>query len=88
MAIATKTVSVKPHWSIGLVERYHTVLPRVYKIIANDLQGCGFSKEMGLQMAVKAFNNTASHNSLVSTLLVFGAYLHMSGFDSSILIIT
>ena len=32
-------------------------------------------------MAVKAFNNTASPNGLVPTLLVYGAYLRISKLD-------
>ncbi len=82
MAIATKSVPVEAHWSIGMVERYHAVLRRAYKVIADDLQGCGLSKEIILQMAVKAINDTAGPNGLVPTLLVFGAYPRMSEFDS------
>ena len=82
MAIATKTVPVEAHWSIGTVEKYHSVLRRAYKIIVDDLQGCGLSKEIILQMAVKAINDTAGPNGLVPTLLVFGAYPRMSEFDA------
>ena len=32
-------------------------------------------------MAVKAVNNTAGHNGLVLTLLVYGAYLRISNLD-------
>lgn len=82
MAIATKTVPVEAHWSIGSVERYHAVLRKAYKVIADDLQGCGLSKEIILQMAVKAVNDTAGPNGLVPTLLVFGAYPRISEFDA------
>jgi len=34
-------------------------------------------------MAVKAINNTASPNGLVSTLLVYGAYLRIGKLDPS-----
>ena len=44
--------------------------------------GTGITKEMGLQMAVKAVNNTAGDNNLVPTLLVFGAYSRMQKLDS------
>ena len=46
-----------------------------------DLSGIGVTKEMGLQIAVKAINNTAGPNGLVFTLLVFGAYLQMHSLD-------
>lgn len=33
-------------------------------------------------MVIKAINDTASLNGLISTLLIFGAYFYMSEFDS------
>ena len=83
MAITTRSVPVGAHWSIGLVERYHPVLRRAYKVIAADLQGCQLNKETILQMAVKAINDTAGPNGLVSTLLLFGAYPRMSKYDAT-----
>ena len=47
-------------------------LYRVYEIISSELKGT--SKELTLQMAVKAVNNSASPDRLVLILLVFGAY--------------
>lgn len=41
-----------------------------------DLQEI-ISKKTSFQMAVKAINNTAGPDNLVSILLVFGAYPHM-----------
>ena len=43
-----------------------------YKIIFLKLKGT--SKELTLQMAVKAINNSAGLNGLIPILLVFGAY--------------
>ena len=82
MAITTRSIPVEAHWSIGMVERYHAVLRRAYKVIAADLQGCGLNKETILQMAVKAINDTAGPNGLVATLLVFGAYPRMTEYDA------
>ena len=48
------------------------LLYRVYKIIFSELKGT--SKELTLQIAVKAVNNFTSLNRLVPILLVFGAY--------------
>jgi hypothetical protein len=81
MAVSTKTVLVEAHWSIGLVERAYPVLCRAYQIITEELQGSGTTKELNLQMAVKAVNNTAGPDGLVLTLLVFGAYSRMSTLD-------
>ena len=44
----------------------------VYKIISLELKGV--SKELTLQIAVKAVNNFISLNRLIPILLVFGAY--------------
>ena len=48
-------------------------LYRVYKIISLKLKGA--SKELTLQIAVKAINNSASLDGLIPILLVFSAYL-------------
>ena len=72
MGITTKTVPVEAHWSIGKVKRYYAVLHRAYQIVSEELPD--LNKEMALQMAVKAVNNTAGPNGLVPTLLVFGAF--------------
>ena len=48
------------------------LLRRVYKIISLKLKSA--SKELTLQMAVKAINNFTSLNRLVPILLVFSAY--------------
>ena len=45
---------------------------RVYKIILLELEDA--SKELTLQMAVKAVNDSAGPDRLVPILLVFGAY--------------
>ena len=45
----------------------------IYEIISSELKGT--SKELTLQMAVKAVNNSAGLDRLVLILLVFGVYL-------------
>jgi len=55
------------------VERYYAPLRRVYKIISLKLKNT--NKELTLQMAIKAINNSASLDGLVPILLVFSAYL-------------
>ena len=44
----------------------------IYKIISLELKGV--SKELTLQMAVKAVNNSASLDRLIPILLIFSAY--------------
>jgi len=72
MAIKVKEVPVKAYNSIKKVERYYMLLRRVYKIISLKLKGA--SKELILQIAVKAINNSAGLNRLIPILLVFSAY--------------
>jgi hypothetical protein len=79
MAILTKSVPVEAHWSIRLVERAHPILRRAYQIVTTECPD--ITKDMALQMAVKAINDTASLNGLVPTLLVFGPYLQISYLD-------
>jgi hypothetical protein len=82
MAIHAKSVPVEAHWSIGIVERYHAVLRRAYKIMQDELADSGLDREMMLQMAVKAVNDTAGPDGIVPTLLVFGAYPRMTELDA------
>lgn len=79
MGIRTKAVPVEAHNSIGIVERYHGPLRRVYQIIRTELPD--LSDEAVLQTSFKAINDTAGPDGLVPTLLVFGAYPRMTESD-------
>jgi hypothetical protein len=81
LAVATKCVPVEAHWSIGLIERAHATLRRSYQIIREEI-GDNMSKELCLQMAVKAVNDSTGPDGLVPTLLVFGAFPRMTELDS------
>ena len=72
MVIKVKEVPVEVYNSIKKVEWYYMPLYRVYKIISLKLKGV--SKELTLQMAVKAVNNSASLDRLILILLVFNTY--------------
>ena len=72
MAIKVKEVPIKARNSVRKVKWYYMPLHYIYKIISLKLKGA--SKELTLQIAVKAVNNFASLNRLVFILLVFGAY--------------
>ena len=76
----TKCVPVEAHHSIGIVERYHRPLRRAYEIITKELPQV--AKQIVLQMAVKATNDTAGPDGLVPTLLVFGTFPRMSINDT------
>ena len=72
MVIEVKEVSIKVYNSIKKVEWYYIPLYCVYKIISLELKGV--SKELTLQIAVKAVNDSAGLNRLIPMLLVFSAY--------------
>ena len=72
MAIKVKEVPIKAHNSVRKVKQYHILLRRIYKIISLELKDA--SKELTLQIAVKAVNDSASPNRLIPILLVFSAY--------------
>ena len=74
------TVPVEAHNSIGIVERYHGPIRRVYQIITEEIPG--IAPPLALQMAFKAINDTAGPDGLVPTLLVFGAYPRIVDTDS------
>ena len=72
MVIEVKKVPIKAYNSIRKVEWYYILLHRAYKIISLKLKGV--SKELTLQIAVKAVNNSTGLDGLIPILLVFGTY--------------
>ena len=70
--IKVKEVPIKAYNNIKKVEWYYMPLYHIYKIISLELKS--ISKDLILQMAVKAINNSAGLNRLIPILLVFGAY--------------
>jgi len=85
MAILTKSVSVEAYWFIRIIKRAYLTLRQVYQIIMEELQDLWIIKELALQMAVKATNDTAGLDGLVPTLLVFNAYPWINKLNRPIL---
>jgi hypothetical protein len=50
-------------------------------VIKNEIKGTGADRAIMLQMAVKVINDTAGYDSIVPTLLVFGAFSQMTHID-------
>jgi hypothetical protein len=63
-----------------MVERYHSPIRHAYQIIVSEIPE--LDKDMALQMAFKAINDSAGPDGLVPTLLVFGAYPKMIESDA------
>jgi hypothetical protein len=77
---------VEAHNLIRIVKRYYSLIRRVYQIIATELPD--LDKDVTLQMAFKAINNTAGLDGLVPTLLVFSVYPRMVEFNAPSLTVT
>ena len=92
MNIVIKTMLVEIHWSIKIVEKYHSILRRTYLMIMKNLivMNMIFTKiikKMKFQMTIKIVNDIINDNDLIFTLLIFDAYFRMQKFDFSFLII-
>jgi hypothetical protein len=72
---ATRSVPVKAHNSVRIVECYYSSLCRIYHIIIAEL--LDIDKDIALQIAFKVINNFTGLNGLIPTLLVFRAYLYI-----------
>jgi hypothetical protein len=66
---------VKAYNSVKIVKCYYSPLCHIYHIITAELPD--ISKDIALQIAFKAINDSTSPNSLIPTLLVFRAYLYI-----------
>jgi hypothetical protein len=65
------------------VKRYHAELRRAYQVIFENLESA-ISKEIILQMIVKAINDTIDSDDLMLILLIFETYLRMHVMNLSI----
>jgi hypothetical protein len=80
MGTKVKIVPVEAHNSVGIVERYHGPIRRAYLIITAEING--INKDVALQMAFKAINNTIGPNGIVPTLLVYGALPRINEYNT------
>jgi hypothetical protein len=71
MGIRMVVASVESHSSIGLVERFHAPIRRMYQKLGSEARNA--SKELRLAMATKAVNDTIGLHGYVPTMLVYGA---------------
>jgi hypothetical protein len=67
-----KEVPIEAHNSVGKVKRYYHLLRRAYEILITELPST--SKDIILQIIVKAINDSAGPDGIIPTLLVFSAY--------------
>jgi len=65
-------VPVEAYNLVRIVKRYYGPLCYIYHIIIVELPDIG--KDIALQMAFKAINNSTGPDGLIPTLLVFRAY--------------
>jgi hypothetical protein len=74
-----KIVPIEAHYSIGIVERYHGLIRYAYLIIVAKVKG--ITKEIALQIAFKALNDTAGISGIVPILLVYGTLPRLTEYD-------
>ena len=80
MSIMVKNVFVETHHFIDQIERYHESLRKIYLIIISKIFDIDSNQD--LQMIFKAINDSVEPHGLMSTLLIFDAYLRMSESDA------
>jgi hypothetical protein len=68
-----KIVLIKAYYSIGIVKCYYSPIRRAYLIIIDKIYN--INKNIALQIAFKAINDSIRLNGLIFTLLVYSAYL-------------
>ncbi len=81
MSIEIKTISIETHHSIEMMKQYHESLRRIYSIIIAEM--LVIDLESILQISFKTLNDSAKLDDLISTLLMFEAYLKMIELDAS-----
>jgi hypothetical protein len=75
-----KIMPIEAHNSIGIVDHYHSPIWRAYNIITAKIPD--INKDMALQMAFKAINDSVGPDGLVLKLLVYGALPQMTESDT------
>jgi hypothetical protein len=79
MGIKVKIVLINAYNSVKIVKRYYGPIWWTYLIIMTEI--LNINKDIALQMAFKAINDTIRLNGLVLTLLVYGALPRMVKYD-------
>ena len=74
-----KIIPIEAYYLVGIVEQYYNIVRRAYKIIIAEIKG--INKDVVLQIAFKAINDTAGLDGIVPILLVYGALPRMSEYD-------
>ena len=86
MGITVKSILVKAYNLVGIVKCYYRPLQHIYQIIIAEISK--INKDIALQMAFKAINNSTSPNSLIPTLLVFRVYLQLINTNTLLFIVS
>jgi hypothetical protein len=71
VGVSLKLSPIDDHSAIGLNERLHSPLRRIYSKVLMNIPGLPI--RVALRVAVKALNDSDGPNGLIPTLLVFGA---------------
>jgi hypothetical protein len=86
MSIEVKKILIEVYYFISKIERVYVMLKRVYSIFLKELT-LG-SRELILQIIIKACNDTPGTNGLSPTLIIFGTYPRINKYFLLVLSIT
>ena len=85
MSIKVKIVLIKAYNSVRIIERYYGLIWYIYSIIIAEIHS--INKDIVLQMAFKAINDTVGLDRIVLTLLVYNTLLQITKYNTLSLII-
>jgi hypothetical protein len=74
-----KIVPIKAYYLVGIIEWYYNIVRRAYKIIIAKIKG--INKDIVLQIAFKAINDTMGLDGIVPILLVYSTLPQISEYD-------
>ena len=77
-----KIVPVEAYNSVGIIEHYHRLIRRTYTIITTEIYD--INRDIALQIAFKAINDSIGPDRLVPILLVYSTYLRLSEYNTPV----
>jgi hypothetical protein len=80
IGIKVKIVLIKAYNSVKIVKRYHGPIRQAYFIVMTEIPS--IDKDITLQMAFKAINDTVRLDGLVLTLLVYSTLPRMVKYNA------
>ena len=81
-----KIIPIEAYYLVGIIEWYYNIVQWAYKIIIAEINR--INKDIALQIAFKAINNTVGLDGIIPILLVYGALPRISEYDPLLPLVT